>query len=319
MNGIGPIKESTRQKVLDAAKQLDYYPNDVARRFAKKQSGNIGVVLPFVPKVNLFSTFYFSEILSGIGEMLHESEYDLLLLFRDADGPKDYSRWFKTGKVDGLIILGSSDSQEERNALLQLADHHVPFCLVNQRYDEEKLSYVDGEHVSGSREMTAYLIQQGCRRIAFLNGPLAYSNSRDRLLGYRQALEEHGIEWNDQYLFYGNYSRKSGAQQAELILKLLPKLDAVYAANDRMAIGVMQTLKQAGIRPGHDLLVAGYDNSDASSVSDPPLTTVHVPFHLMGREAAKYLLRQFGCKEQPEIIQLKLDTKLIIRASTTKN
>ncbi|RIX52811.1 LacI family transcriptional regulator [Paenibacillus nanensis] len=292
LNNVGPIKEETRQRVLRAAEQVGYVPNVLAQQFARKRSGNIGVILPFVPKVHLFSTYYFSEILSGIGETVSRFGYDLLLIFRQPDDAKDYAILFRTHKVDACIVLGSRDVPEERAALAELQTEGYPFCLVNQRFESAEFLTVDADHAAGSGEAVRHLIGIGRRRIAFLNGPPEYSNSMDRYAGYKAALRENGLDVREDLVYIGNYSRKSGYLLAEEIGKRIRggEIDAVFAANDRMAIGLMQGLKEQGVEPGKAYSLVGYDDSDASRMTSPALSTVSVPFYEMGKLAAEKLL-----------------------------
>jgi len=317
-NGVTPMKESTRRRVLEAAEALGYTPSVIAQRFARGVSGTIGVVLPYVPKVHLFSTYYFSEILSGIGEAVRDNGHDLLLLFRSPNEDTDYEPLYKSQKVDGCIMLGASDRPDERKALQALARSGHPFCLVNQHYEGEQWNEVDADHVDGSYRLVKHLLACGHRRIAFLNGQAAYSNSRDRLEGYRLALAEAGVAIDESLLLEGNYSRTSGFAAARSIAGLQGAVDAVFAGNDRMAIGLMQGLRELGVKPGVDIAIAGYDDSDASRLTDPPLTTVHVPFFEMGRIAAE---RLFACTSRMEeavspAFREKLATELIVRQST---
>lgn len=315
LNGVGPVKEATKRRVLEAAKQLDYYPSAIAQSFARRRSGNLGVILPFVPKVHLFSTYYFAEILSGIGDAVKRKQYDLLLLFRSADEPVDYIRLFRTQKVDACIILGSSDMPEERKALSQLAEEHAPFCLVNQRFEGERFNLIEADHVQGSYEAVKHLIEGGHRRIAFLNGPLEYSNSADRLCGYKKALAEADIPFRQEFVLEGNYSRKSGYLAAEPIAGLRGEIDAVFSANDRMATGLIQGLRERGISFGRDLALVGYDDSDAAKLTDPQLTSVRVPFFEMGRLAAEKVLEQLS-GDGPDTYHETLPTELVIRGSS---
>lgn len=278
--------------MLEAAKELGYVPNALAQRFARRKSGNVGVILPFVPKVHLFSTYYFAEILSGIGEAAKACNYDLLLIFREPDGARDYAKLFRTQKVDACIVLGAQNVAEERAALAELQEEGSPFCLVNQRFDDEGYLTVDADHESGSYAAVQHLIASGFKRIAFLNGPSAFSSSGDRLAGYERALSEAGMTLDNERIFTGNYSRKSGfeaaAQMAESIKN--KEIDAVFAANDRMAIGLMDGLREYGIEAGKDYGLIGYDDSDSSRIVSPKLSTVAVPFYEMGRRAAMKLL-----------------------------
>lgn len=294
LNNVGPIKEETKRRVLQAASELGYVPNALAQQFARRKSGNIGVILPFVPKVHLFSTYYFSEILSGIGEAVKGCGYNLLLIFREQDSERDYITLFRKQKIDACIILGSMDIAEERAALKELADEGHPFCLVNQRFDEEQYPTVDADHIAGGRMAANHLLEQGCRRIAFVNGPDPYSNSRDRQQGYLEALDQAGLGLSapHELILTGNYSRKSGYELGDKLSGLIAggEIDGIFAANDRMAIGIMQRLKEEGLEAGVHYKLVGYDDSDGSRIISPRLSTVAVPFYEMGRLAAKRLL-----------------------------
>ncbi|GAB2675906.1 LacI family DNA-binding transcriptional regulator [Paenibacillus thermoaerophilus] len=321
LNGVGPIREETRRKVLEAAERLSYHPSAIARSFARRRSGNIGVVLPHVPKVHLFSTYYFSEVLSGIGEAVREAGYDLLLLFRAIDETPDYPLYYQTQKIDGCLLLGTMDTAREREALDRLAEQDLPFCLVNQHFYGKPYPSVDADHIRGAASAVRHLLELGVRRVAFVNGPAAYSSSGERLRGYRQALTEAGITFDPGLVLEGNYSRTSGVRAGNELLRRRGGYDAVFAANDRMAIGVMQAFKAAGVEAGRELPIAGYDDSDASRLSDPPLTTVKVPFYEMGRLAAERVIRRLsgdGAREETTgESRLLLPTELIVRQSTS--
>ncbi|QTH41421.1 LacI family DNA-binding transcriptional regulator [Cohnella sp. LGH] len=320
LNGIGPMKESTRQRVLQAAKQLNYELNAVASSFARGRSGNLGVVLPHVPKVHLFSTYYFSELLGGIGEAVHSGGYGLLLLFRDPTVVYDYVSLYRTQRVDACIILGSSALETEKTAVHRLADERLPYCVMDQRFDHPQLSIVAADHEQGSYDAVKHLIERGYRKIGFLNGAPQYSNSEDRMAGYRKALKEAGIAEDDTRVYQGNYSRTSGKKAASQVYRDLARLDAVFVSNDRMAIGLMQGLRELGCRLPDDLKIVAYDNSDAASFTEPALTTVKVPFYEMGRLAADRLLKQLAERDRndasAEPIREKLRTELIIRQSS---
>lgn len=317
LNGIGPMKETTRDRVMEAAKQLNYELNAVASSFARGKSGNLGVVMPHVPKVHLFSTYYFSEILGGIGEAVHAKGYGLLLLFRDPTQVYDYVSLFRTQRVDACIVLGASAIDSESEGIHRLATTNLPFCVMDQRFENPAVSIVAADHEQGSYNAVKYLIDSGHRRIGFLNGSPQYSNSGDRMTGYLRALRESGIEPDTTLLYEGNYSRKSGTLAANPIFANLNKLDALFVANDRMAIGLMQGLRTMGCQLPSELKIIAYDDSDAASFTEPTLTTVKVPFYEMGRLAAERLITRFTVKDTHAMVfQEKLQTKLIIRKSS---
>ncbi|WP_326055628.1 LacI family DNA-binding transcriptional regulator [Paenibacillus chitinolyticus] len=319
-NNVGPMKESTKQKVLAAAKELNYHPNAVARSFALGKSGHIGLILPYVPKVHLFSTYYFSEILSGIGEGVRRHGCDMLVMFRSPHESVDYTEPYRSRKVDGCIFLGALNVPAQREGFRELDRQGMPFVLINQHYEGETYSVVDADHEQGCYEAVKHLLESGYRRIAFLNGSPQYSNSADRLRGYYRALNEAGLEPEPELILEGNYSRTSGYAAAARIAELGGRVDAVFSSNDRMAVGLMQGLKERGIAPGEDLAIVGYDDSEAAKLSDPPLTSVYVPFFEMGLLAAEALLKRINAspetEELPPSFHERLSTKLVVRASS---
>lgn len=331
LNGVGPMKEETKQKVLKAAERLNYHPNAIAQSFARRRSGNLGVVLPYHPKVKLFSSYFFAEVLSGIGEAVKQSGYGMQLIFRTPGEENDYGRFFQSQRIDACIILGAADHPEELASLRRLREEGKVFCLVNQHYAGEEFHEVDADYAAGSYEAVHYLISCGCRQIAFMNGSPQFSNSGDRLAGYLKAVREAGLlaggevsaEAVPAFLYYeGNYSRTSGYQAAKVLAERLRahRIDAVYAANDRMAIGLMQGLREQGLTAGRDFRLVGCDDSDAARVTDPPLSSVSVPFYEMGRRAALLCLQRVGAEAADELEpsqpkRILLETQLVIRQS----
>ncbi|WP_339248771.1 LacI family DNA-binding transcriptional regulator [Paenibacillus sp. FSL R10-2796] len=319
LNNVGPIKEETKERVLAAALKLGYTPSSLAQSFARRRSGNLGVVMPYLPKARLFSTYYFSEILSGIGSKAREEGYDLLMLFRNAEAPMDYNELFKMRKIDACIVLGAKEEPGELASLRRLKEEDHPFCLINQHFAGEAFHEVDADHVEGSWQAAKHLLEQGFKRIAFLNGPESYSNSRDRLTGYTRALAEVNLSVDSSLLFEGNFSRKSGIIAAKEMLPLLNEIDAIMAANDRMAIGLQQGLQELGIPRDRLPAIVGYDDSEAAELTTPALSSVRVPFYELGELAAAQIIELLGnnLAEVPTpAVQIKLPTELVIRASS---
>ena len=314
-NHVKPLREETKQKVLEAARQLNYQPNALAQSFATGKSGNIGVIVPYLPKVNIISTHYFSEILGGIGMMLAKNNYNLLLIFQSPQEPKNYIQLFNSQKFDGCIILGAKDVPGEKEEIDMLHQLSHPYCLVNQTFEGYSFHSIDAEHYKGSFDAVSLLLKKGFRKIAFLNGPSEYSNSTERLKGYQDALTSFGIELHSEWIFRGNYSRTSGYQVAGEMALMMDHIDAVFAANDRMAIGLMQGLNQHGYTVGRDYALIGYDDSDVTTMVQPQLSSVHVPLFEMGKRAAEVVLNAI-LKGHTKPFQENLPVTLIERDST---
>ena len=317
LNGVGPIRESTRVRVLEAAEALGYHRNAIAASFARGRSGNLGVVLPHVPKVRLFSTYYFSEILGGIGEAAHAHGYGLLLLHRNPEEPYDYMPLFRSVRIDGCIVLGASKMESDTAGIRAMADAGVPFCVIDHSSEGADVSAVVAAHEEGARLAVAHLLENDCKRIGFLNGSARYSTSAERYAGYVRAHADKGLEPDSTLRFEGNYSLTSGRAAAPTVYRRLAELDAMFVANDRMAIGLMQGLRELGCRLPDDLPIVGCDDSDAARMSNPPLTTVRVPFYEMGRLAGERLLERLQAWEgAPSAFREVVDTGLVVRESS---
>jgi len=314
-NNVKPLRNETKQKVLDAAAKLNYQPNSIAQSFATGKSGNIGVIIPYLPKVHLLSTHYFSEILSGIGTELGANNYNLLLMFQSPNERMDYTQLFHSQKVDGCIILGSRDVPGEREEIEKLHQLKLPYCLVNQTFPNHGFNTIDATHYEGSFDTVSFLLEKGFENIAFLNGPDEYSNSLERLKGYEDAFLQSGRTVNNKWIFQGNYSRTSGFEMATEIGAILPKLDAIFVANDRMAAGLMQGLSKQGYEVGKDYALVGYDDSDIAKMLQPQLTSVKVPLFEMGKMAAEKILNAL-MKGKSVNFHERLSVTLVERSST---
>ena len=310
----GQVSENTRELVVKAAKELGYTPNIVARNFVKRSSGNIGVVVPMIPKVHIFSVHYFSELLSGIGEALSEKGFGLLLMFRkiglqQTDG---FSQFFSGGKVDGCIMLGTTTDDWP---LLLEEEHH--FCLINNYLKNKEISFIDTDNVYGAYAAVSYLRSLGHTRIAFLNGPRNFTNSIDREKGYMSVLEADKLPVVPEYMLEGNYGYKSGVAAADAIVSIKNRPSAVFAANDRMAAGLITGLKRRDIRVPEDISIIGYDDSDIASTTVPAITTVKIPFYDMGYECGIRFIELISSKGEKRF-QVFIKPGLVIRDSTKK-
>lgn len=284
----------------------------------------------------MLSVYYFAELLSGISDALSKENYNLLLYYHDLKAIPDnvnysdsynstsynrdcivsggdYEKYFRGRKVDGCILLGTYTNDP---SLLNLKKEGHKFCLVNNYIRNSGISFVDTDNIKGSFEAVKYLINLGHRNIAFLNGPMYYVNSIDRLKGYKKALETYNIPFSNDMLFEGNYGRKSGYYASGKILSLKKTPSAVFVSNDRMAAGLLQGLLERGIKVPEDISIVGYDNSDIATLVTPQLTTVYTPFYDMGYKCAHEFLKYI--KNENDSFELFITPKLVVRNSTEK-
>ncbi len=305
LNGKGRMRPETRERIVKLAQELGFRPNPLAKGLATKVNHCIGVGID-ARHLPLKRSFY-GAVLEGIEEVLNHRGYHLVFsVLREGGIP----RCVTEGRVDGLILMGTDISTklvEEVRAELPvvLVDHHVPVPGV---------AVVVSDNVGGARRVVEHLLEHGYRRIAFLVETLSDPNFRERLEGYRLALESHGIPFDRSLVFEGGRRPDSVLRAMEGFLSLDDLPQAIFGANDNMVIEAVKILKEAGLRVPGDIAVAGFDDGDLAPHVDPPLTTAHVPRREMGRLAADLILRALkGGEIPPE--PLVLETPLVIRAS----
>ncbi len=304
------ISDETRQRVLDAARELNYYPTAAARSLASGKTQRVGLILG-VGQERLAADAFLPSFLQGVTASLHQRGYLLLLqMAEDVPSHEAYVRLIREQHVDGLILSGPSSNDP---LLAQLADENFPLIL-HGKLSEYDLPWVDVDNKAGAYQAVTHLIGLGHRRIGFVsNAPLSYSGARDRFAGYLQALTEHDIKPDEELVRTGTFLPETGQAATEELLRLPDRPQAVFAASDVVAIGVMHAIQSAGLQIPHDVAVVGFDDIFLAAHTQPPLTTVRVPAYGLGWTAAEVLVSLIEGEE--EVASVTLETELVIRDS----
>ncbi|SNR90662.1 LacI family DNA-binding transcriptional regulator [Actinomadura mexicana] len=284
VNGSPRVSPQAREAVLKAIEELGYVPNRAARTLVTRRTDTVALVVAESDQ-RLFGEPYFAGIIRGISNGLGDTGLQLLLAL--ARSPAEYGRledYLTTQHVDG-VLLTSLHAEDPLPAKLEA--NGVPTVLGGRPPGLHPVSYVDVDNRSGAREAVGHLIAGGRRRIATIAGPQDMGVGIDRLAGYREALAEAGLP---EYVEYGDFGEASGITAAERLLAAEPSLDAVFAADDPMALGALRVLHRSGRRVPGDVAVIGFDDSAAAPLADPPLSTVHQSPEEMGREMARLLV-----------------------------
>jgi LacI family transcriptional regulator len=216
--------------------------------------------------------------------------------------------------VDGLIVMAYYLKDQYIDILTESG---IPFVFIDYPPKNEEIYSVLVDNESGSFEATEYLIFLGHKKIAFLEGPKAAWDSKARFEGYLKALKAHSLEFNPNLVENGNFTKEEGYLATKRLLSKKEKFTAIFSANDQMAIGAIRALKEAGLKVPDDISLVGFDNIEASSIIEPPLTTVSQPIYEMGKKAVEVLVKLInneGVKEK----KIMLKTKLIERHSCRK-
>jgi LacI family transcriptional regulator len=308
LNDRDNVTPATRDRVRAAAQRLSYVPHFGARNLTRQKTDSIGVVLP-----DLFGEF-FSELIRGIDRVAHA--HGLQLLLSNMHGsPHEAANAIRTmrGRVDGLLIM-APDAQHQQ--LLDALRPAVPAVLFNRQDRDSDVASVGIDNEGAAREMTHFLVERGYRRIAFVSGPRNNRDSAARQAGFVAALAEATGE-RHPLIIAGDFSEASGAEAARLLIAGRTPIDAIFCANDMMAVGCCGVLADAGIEIGEKIGVAGFDDIPIAHYTAPSLTTMNARIAELGAVAAEKLIRLIaepGTKRDATI----LAPQLIARASTIR-
>lgn len=304
------VSQETRKKVQDMAAALKYKPNFNATGLANGSTHNIGIVIPFI------ANYYFSTVITGIQEMAYKNGYNIILFITN-DSPereKSILQDLTLSSLDGLLI---STCCEDYSALQDLQKANMPIVFFDRVHDKVTVSKVMQDDYNGAYQATSHLIEAGYTKIAHLGGPKGQAFSERRLAGYLDALKRHCLPIRNEWILPTGFSQEQGEQDMEVLLSLKMKPNAVFAINDRKAIGACVALKKKGIPIGERVGVIGFTNDPTSSLISPTLSTIAEPAFEIGKLSCELLLKHIQKKNLP-ITELVLPGKLIIRDSTKR-
>jgi LacI family transcriptional regulator len=309
VNGNPNVKPATRKKVLNVIRQLGYRPNAVARGLASKKTTTVGVVIPDI------SNHFYAELTRGIEDIAAMYHYNIILSNSDLKKEKEISliETLLEKQVDGLLFLGGEVTEVHRQVL---AATSVPIVLAATRDEKKELPYVTIDQIQAAKEATSVLIHEGRQRIALIGGPLTDSvNGYPRYLGYKGALEENDLPFDDELIRIGDYRYRSGYEAMADLLNTKPDITAVFAVSDEMAVGALHAAQDLGRKVPEDLSIIGFENIPLSSQVRPLLSTVAVPMYDIGAVAMR-LLTKYMNDEPVESGQVILQYRIELRNST---
>jgi LacI family transcriptional regulator len=282
LNNLPGFSDKTKQRVLNIIKEIDYQPNAIARGLINKRTQTIGVMFPSV------SSMLSSMILKGVEEAAHQHNFSVMVCNTAGIRTMEYLRVLGEKQVDGIIFT-SEFLKDEYHRVFQ--SMRIPVLLVLSASESNTVPYVRVDDKLAAYHATEYLIKKGHTKIAIISG-----SNEDllagalRIKGFLQALQDNGIEHNDQRLVYGDFTFKSGCDAMEELLQRAPDTTAVFATSDEMAAGVLTVAAKHGISVPDQLSVIGFDNLRLAEMVTPSLTTVEQPLIKMGEYAAEKLI-----------------------------
>jgi LacI family transcriptional regulator len=307
MNNKDNVKSETRERVLMAMTRLGYVVDQRARSLAGGRSQVIGLL------VHDLGTSYIGEIIRGIDAELAAAQYELMLYTTHRRKTKEsaYVVTLTRGLAEGLLLVLPRDPGSYLDTLRQ---HRFPHVLIDHRGVDEETPAVAAANRQGAYSATEYLIGLGHRRVGFITGAMDQMCAQDRLEGYRAALGDHGVAFDPELVYEGNFFQQLGYAGASALLELPHPPTAIFASNDISALGVMEAVRDHNLRIPEDISVVGFDDIPQAAHVHPPLTTVRQPLEEMGRIATRMLLEYIEDPQRP-IERVELPTELVFRQS----
>jgi len=305
------ISLETRQRVLEVAQRLNYYPDAMARRLASGKSRIIAVVWHQGPDQS-YQDAFLPGALRGITRAAYHYGYHILFRPIEPDEPCDgYMDLARGRHADGIIVSGP---RSDDACLAQLHREHFPLVLHGQ-LDDPDIPSADVDNARSAAMAVEHLLSLGHRRIGTItNAPLAYMVSRQRLEGYRQTLEQADILYDESLVQLGDFDEESGRAAMERLLDQAERPTAIFAASDAVAMGALWAIHDRGLRVPEDIAVIGFDDIPAARFVTPPLTTIRVPSLGLGWSAAELLIRLIE-QDIPQETHVLLETELMVRES----
>ena len=309
LNNDVRVTEITREKVLRISNDLNYKPNLVARNFVKQTSYAIGLILPDI------SDEFFTDIIRGVDEITYKNGYYTMVAssHKHRTLAESITTFSQTGLVGGVILLMSAMTDDIKNILNYT---RIPVILIGGGKDENEFDTVAIDNYEGAFNATEYLIKKkGFKKLAHITGPAENYDSFLRKKGFIDACKKNGVSINKSFIVDGNFTIDSGYHGFIQLYGLPDRPQAIFAANDMMALGCYDAANYFNVQIPEDISLIGFDDIFMSKYINPSLTTVRVQIEEVGKAAATRLIERLNKPNGKGHSLIKIPTELIIRNS----
>lgn len=303
INKIPTVNKKNVARVEQAVNELKYRPNVSAQRLASGSNNTIGLVMPGYP--GIFHSFFAVEIVRGVGHACESLKLDMVFHITDGTNP------LNTNFLGGIIF---ADIIENRKQVQDALDQNIPCMVINNVVQDVEVSYIGINNLRGGKVAAEYLVGLGHKRIATITGNLKTQAGFDRFDGFMKGLDEAGIEIPKEYVYRGDYSRRSARQAAELFFSMKDRPTAIFAQSDEMALEVIAVAFETGIRVPEDISIIGFDDNPQALYGPIGLTTVRQPVFEMAEKGVRVLHEMInGLREG--VLKTAMDPELVVRDS----
>ena len=316
LNNNPKISIATRKLVLETAAKMNYKQNKLALALRSGKSNNVGVIVPRI------DSNFFASVIRGIEEELYPEGYHVIICQTHEDGKRELENinTLLNAQVDGVLMSISNVNEEVNHVLKRVVDKKVPLIFFDRKKNIDGVSSVTINDFEGGYLVTKQLINEGCTRIAHFTGGQSMEIYRNRTEGYKQALIDHKIEYNEDYVFQIKSNVEAGRQAMEKLLTLESPPDALFSTSDFAALGAIEVLKEKGIKIPEEFCVFGFGNEPFTKFMELSISSVDQSPLEMGKRAAKVFLEQVSNSENLKIEKnVVLIPELQIRKSSSRH
>lgn len=315
LNNNQKISEKTRTLVQETALEMNYEQNTLAKALKSGKSFNVGVIVPRM------DSSFFGSVIRGIEDELYPQGYHVIVCqTHDQENlEKRNINSLLNAQVDG-ILMSISNSKTKDKTFHKISQKNVPLIFFDRKRDIDEVSSVTIDDFKGAYEATKHLIDQGCKRIAHLSNDRSIEIFKNRYLGYKQALIDHGLEFDESLVIETQSRVEEGRKTTNLLLSMERKPDAIFSTSDFTALGAIQEIKAHGLKIPDDICVVGFSNEPFTRFMELSITSVDQSPIEMGRRAAQVFLEEVNKdKNEKTQKQIVLSPELIVRKSSSKS
>lgn len=307
------ISKETSLRIKKLMDEMGYHPNVMAKSLASKSTKTLAIVLPR-PAEELFQDFFFGELLRGI--LAHSTKLGYDMLLSAASSPSDevetISRLVQGRRVDGVILLSS---REDDPLIYLLSELNFPTVLIGRTNKVDNIITVDTNNEEAAFDATTHLINQGHKRIAFVNGPRNLTVSQDRLTGYKLAMEKAELHINNDWLIEGELLQQSGFRAMSLVMEMAERPTALVVIDDVTSFGIIRGLEQLGYQVPNDISLVSFNNIALAEHASPPISSVDIGTYQLGYSASHLLIKAITDEQLPQLRTL-IPHRLMLRESS---
>ena len=304
INGTRKVAPETEARVRRAMEELGYQPNAIAQSLRKRTTYAVGIL------VSDITNPFFATLVRGAEDAALEAGYSVIVCNSDEDPQKEdmYIRALWRRRIDGMLIAPTRDGTSP--AIQELVQRKLPFVFVDRRAKGIEADAVLSDNIGGAYLVTKHLIERGHKRIGIVLGIPGATTTEERLLGYRQALEETGLPFTEDLVVWGGYRMEGGRKACAKLLSLSDPPTAIFSTNNLMTVGVLQELSHRSIKIPEEVAVVGFDDLEWAEIVYPPLTVVAQRPYEIGYQAFKILLRRLNRSEGMQEVRVSVELKI---------